>query len=142
MEFGSGGEEILEVLFVRDNIAVLYKNIDTNKDFWLIMVDMPIHTVVSSFMDGWNQTFFEGESIVKGKYYERVREGSRSYYLFEDAPHVYQYSHSIVASKFAMLPTTHSLRGRNTTYKLSLENLDIINDGIRAYRLADGNEQF
>jgi hypothetical protein len=62
--------------------------------------------------------------------------------LFEDAPHVYQYSYLIIAAKFSMPPTTHSLRGRNATYKLSLENLDIINTGIRAYRLADGEEQF
>jgi hypothetical protein len=133
VEFGSGGEEMSEVLFAGDNIAVLCESVDTNEVFWLIMVDMPAHTMVSSFTDG---------SVVRDKYYERVREGSRSYYLFEDAPHVYQYSHLVVASKFAMPPTTHSLRGWNATYELSLENLDIINDGIRAYRLADGDEQF
>jgi hypothetical protein len=141
VEFGSGGEEMLEVLFAGDNIAVLCESVDTNEDFWLITVDMPAHTVVNTFIDGWNQTFYEGESVVRGKYYERVKEGSRSYYLFEDAPRVYQYSHLVVASKFAMPPTTHSVRGRNATYESSLENFDIINVGIRAYRLADGEEQ-
>jgi hypothetical protein len=40
-----------------------------------------------------------------------------------------------------MPPTTHSVRGWNATYESSLENFDIINVGIRAYRLADGEEQ-
>jgi hypothetical protein len=141
VEFRSGGEEMSEVLFARDNIAVLCENVDTYEDFLLIMVDMSAHTVVNNFTDGWNQTFFEGESVVRDKYYERLREGSRSYCLFEDAPQVYQYSHLVVASKFAMPPTIHSLRGRNASYKLSLENLDIINAGIRAYRLADSEEE-
>jgi hypothetical protein len=139
VEFRSG--EMSEVLFARDNIAVLCENVDTYEDFLLIMVDMSAHTVVNNFTDGWNQTFFEGESVVRDKYYERLREGSRSYCLFEDAPQVYQYSHLVVASKFAMPPTIHSLRGRNASYKLSLENLDIINAGIRAYRLADSEEE-
>jgi hypothetical protein len=60
-EFGSGGEEMSGVLFAGDNIAILCESIDTNEDFWLIMVSMPAHTVVNTFTDGWNQTFYEGE---------------------------------------------------------------------------------
>jgi hypothetical protein len=63
MEFGSGSEEMSKVLFAGDNIAVLCESVDTNEDFWLIMVDMLAHTVVSSFTDGWNQTFFEGNQL-------------------------------------------------------------------------------
>jgi hypothetical protein len=65
VEFGSRSEEMSKVLFAGDNIAVLCESVDTNEDFWLIMVDMPAHTMVSSFMDGWNQTFFEGVSTTR-----------------------------------------------------------------------------
>ena len=74
---------------------------------------------------------------MRGNYYERVREDSRSYYLLDDAPVVYQYSHLVVASKFSIPPTTHFMKGRYRTYESTLEIADIINAGIAAYKLAD-----
>ena len=63
VHFGSGGEAMSKDLVVGDDAAILCKSHDTNEQFCIVLIDMPVHTVVSTFTDGWNQTFFEESTM-------------------------------------------------------------------------------
>ena len=41
-------------LVMGDNAAILCENHDTNEEFWIVLIDMPAHTVLTTFTDGWN----------------------------------------------------------------------------------------
>jgi len=94
-----------------------------------------VHTVKESFIDGWGQTWYEGDSVIGGLWYERLRLGNHTYYLHENSPTTWVLSHLIITSKFPMPPTIHLVRGNLTTYELFKEVLGIIEEGLEAFRL-------
>jgi hypothetical protein len=50
--------------------------------------------------------------------------------MLEDSPPTFVYFHLIMASKFSMPPTSHSLRGLLKTYEPSIEVLGLIQKGV------------
>jgi hypothetical protein len=95
-----------------------------------MLVDILVHLIKGHFIDVWGQQWFEGNYIIRGLWYKRSRSNSRSYYLLEDSPLAFVYSHLIVASKFFMPPITHFVRGSLSAYELSTKVLGIIHKGV------------
>jgi hypothetical protein len=75
--------------------------------------------------------------LVCGLWYKRLHLGNKSYYLLEDSPPTWVYSHLILASKFPMSPTMHVIRGSLCTYELSNEVLRIIHESISYQQSVD-----
>lgn len=79
-----------------------------------------------AYADSWGQDWVLGDWVIRGVWYERLWPGSRSYILLKDSPLAFVYSHLIIASKFKMPPTTHSVRGCNATYELVHDVMNVI----------------
>jgi hypothetical protein len=63
---------------------------------------------------------------------------SRTYYFKDDVPPNYIYSHLLVcASKFAMPPTSHSIKGSYPTFELPNETLHLIEEALGNLRRLD-----
>ncbi len=92
------------------NEVVVGNNIDmlssTNKGFWIMLVDTPIHMVKEHFTNGWGQEWFEGDYVLQGLWHERLCPHIKSYYLLEEFPHAYVYSHLVVS--FQIYNATYS----------------------------------
>jgi hypothetical protein len=136
VEFGSGGEEMVEVVCVVDNIVVMCHS-SPNESLWVMLVDTPLTMVKEHLVDAWGQEWFQGNYIICGLWYKRLHLGNKSYYLPEDSPPTWVYSHLILASKFPMSPTMHVVRGSLCTHELSNEVLNIIHEGIYYRQLVD-----
>jgi hypothetical protein len=92
------------------------------------------------FTNGWGQEWLLGDWVIQGIWYEKLRSRSRSYFLLENSPCAFVYSHLIIVSKFRMPPTTYNVRGSNATYELTFEVIGIIRQGLEAHMLVDINE--
>lgn len=134
IEYGDGGQEMADDVCVGDNVAIKCET-HGEEEFWILLIDQSAHILDEDVVDGWNQSYFIGDSVVRGFYYEKLRPGSRTYYLLEDHPPAYAYSHLIVASKFNMPPTVHNLKCNMATYELMDEVFQIISAGVEAYQL-------
>ncbi len=62
---------------------------------------------------------------------------SWTYYLNENSPPPWVYSHLVIASKFPMPLTVHVLRSNFATYELLEKVLGIIEEGLEAFTLFD-----
>jgi hypothetical protein len=51
MEFGNGGEEMAKDVLLSDNIVVLCQSSRTDENFWIMLVDKPLHMVTQHFTD-------------------------------------------------------------------------------------------
>ena len=76
---GTGGQAMAEDVQAGENVACISNNIED--PFWLMLVNKPYTVVVESFTDGWGNLFHVGDVVIRGFRYERMRLGSRSYYL-------------------------------------------------------------
>jgi hypothetical protein len=85
------------------------------------------------------QDWVLGDWVIWGVWYERLRLGSRSYILLKDSPLDFVYFHLIIASKFKMPPTTHSVRDCNATYELVPDVINVM-QGLETHVLVDANE--
>jgi hypothetical protein len=128
-EFGSVGDEMVEDVLVGDNIIVLCHSF-VDGSFWIMLVDKPLYLVTQHFIDAWGQEWFEGEYVICGLWYERLHQGSKSYYLPKDSLVAFVYSHLIMASKFSMPPTSYVVKGSISTYELFIEILGLIHEGL------------
>jgi len=95
-----------------------------------MLVDKPLHMVTQHFKDAWGQEWFEGDYVIRDLWYEKLRQGNRSYYFLEDSPPTFVYSHLIVASKFPTPRTTHVVRGSLSIDELSTKVLRFIHKGL------------
>jgi hypothetical protein len=125
--YGNGGEEMANEVVVGDNITVM---ISTNEGFWIILVSTPVHMVKEHFTNEWGQKGLEGDYVLQGLWYKRLHPSNKSYYLLEDSPPTYVYSHLVMPSKFVLPPTTHVVRASLCTYELSADVLAIIHEGM------------
>jgi hypothetical protein len=48
VEYGNGGEEMVDDVVVGDNITMLCQS-SSNENFWIMFVDTPIHMVKEHF---------------------------------------------------------------------------------------------
>ena len=134
IEYGDGGQEMADDVCVGDNVAIKCET-HGEEEFWILLIDQSAHILDEDVVDGWNQSYFIGGFVVRGFYYEKLRPGSRTYYLLEDHPPAYAYSHLIVVSKFNMPPIVHNLQGNMATYELIDEVSQNISAGVEAYQL-------
>jgi hypothetical protein len=70
VECGIGGEWIVNVVCVGDNVAVITNN-KTNEQFWLLLVDKTIH-VHESFEDEWGNSYVKKDVVLRGYWYEKL----------------------------------------------------------------------
>jgi hypothetical protein len=79
----------------------------------------------------------EGDVVLHGIWYIKLSPNSCSYLLRDDKSLAYVFSHLILASKFPMPPTSHIVKGRYVSYKLSMEVVDIISNALEVAKLFD-----
>jgi hypothetical protein len=87
--------------------------------------------------NSWENFDVEGDVVLRGFWYDRLQAGSHTYALRDDKPPTYIYSQLIMASKFEMPPTEHSVKGSYATYELRVEVLECIIDVIEVARFID-----
>ncbi len=110
---------------------------ENGKQLWLMFCDKPKHVVIETFIDAYKNTYYEGDKLIWGHYYDLLQLGSKTYYFNDDVPHAYIYSHLVCASKFAMPPTAHSVRGSYPTFELPNETLHLIKEALEDLRHLD-----
>jgi hypothetical protein len=125
--YGNGGEEMADEVVMGDNIVGMSFE---DEGFWIMLVSTLVHMVKEHFVDEWGQEWFEGDYVLHGLWYEKLCPSNIFYYLLEDSPPMYVYSHLVVASKFVLPPTTHVVKGSLCTYELFANVLTIIRKGI------------
>jgi hypothetical protein len=76
IEVGTRGEWIVNNLHLGDNIVVLTP---IDEPFWLMLVDKGAHIVLKSFEDGDKNEWIARDVVVKGYWYEKLQNSSRSY---------------------------------------------------------------
>ena len=105
--------------------------------FWLMIVAKATHTVEDAFTDMDGNGYVPRDVVFSGFWYERLREGSRTYLLRSDREPSTVYSHLVLTSKFSLLPIAHPLKSRCAGYKLRVDVKEIIKDALRAAILLD-----
>ncbi len=66
------GDELAAVLEVGDNFIInAEEGNDEDVSFWLIMCTKPLHKVKAPFIDNWENSYEEGDDVVKGLYYQK-----------------------------------------------------------------------
>jgi hypothetical protein len=135
VEAGIGGEWIAHRLSVGDNVAVRAPL--EEEPFWLMIVAKPTHTVEDAFMDTDGNGYVPGDVVFSGFWYERFREGSRTYLLRSDREPSTVYSHLVLTSKFSLPSIAHPLKSRCAGYELRVDVKEIIEDALRAAILLD-----
>jgi hypothetical protein len=133
IEAGTGGQAMAEDVQARENVACISDNLDN--PFWLMLVDKPCIVVVESITTGWGNSFHARDVVIRGFWYERLKPGSRSYYLRTDKPNAYILSHLVLASKFSLPPTVHFVKGSYASYELGAEASIIISNALDQVRL-------
>jgi len=92
--------------------------------------------IQQGFKDGWGQDWLSRDQVIRRVWYERLWPSSRSYILLKDSTPTFVFSHLIVASKFKMSPTVHSVKGFNATYDLTYDVISS-HQGLEVHRLID-----
>jgi len=110
---------------------------ENGKQFMFMLCDKPKHVVTEAFIDAYKNTYYEGDELIQGCYYNLLQLGNKTYYFNDDAPLAYIYSHLICASKFAMPPTSHSVKGSYPTFELPNETLHLTEKALEDLRHLD-----
>lgn len=129
VQAGSGGESIAEAVSIGNNVAVRAHSVD-DESFWIMLVDKGVHEVENSFTDPSGSEYVPGDQVIRGFWYERLRSGSRTYWLRADRPPSCVFSHLVIASKFSMPPTAHVTKGHFGSYELKEDVLNIILNAV------------
>jgi len=93
-------------------------------------VDKGLHVVQNLFTGASGSTFVLADHMIRGYWYERLKPGSRTYWLRDDRPQSFVFLHIIVASKFFMPPITHVVKGHFGSYELKEDVLNIIVNAV------------
>jgi hypothetical protein len=96
------------------------------EQFWLLLCDKPKHMVRETFIDAYKNTYYEGDSVIQGWYYELIQPRSKTYYFNDSGQPTYVYSHIVCASKFVMPPTSHIVKGNYPTFELPNDTFQLI----------------
>jgi hypothetical protein len=65
IEFGSGGEEMIEGVQLGDNVVVKCQT-STSKDYWILLCDKGLHMIQDYFTYGWGQEWLLGDCVIQG----------------------------------------------------------------------------
>ncbi len=134
IEARTNGEWIANNLFPNDNVVV---PTNTTNPFWLMLVDKGPHFVESNFEDAWGNTWQQGNVVIWGYWYDVLQSGNRTYFLQDDKPLAYVFSHIFLDSKLFLPPIVHIVRGTYATYELSNEAMNIIMVAIEHTQLLE-----
>jgi len=137
-EYGDGGKAIADNVSIGDNIVVPCES-DNGEGFWLLLCDKPKHVVKDTFTDAYKNTYYEGDEVIGGCYYDLFQPRSRTYMLNDESQLAYIYSHLVCASNFALPPTTHNIRGSYLTFELLVDIFQLIEKALEDLRLLDGD---
>jgi hypothetical protein len=69
MEYGARGEAIVNGVAIGDNIVVPCEN-ENGEQLCLILCDKPKHVVIETFIDAYKNTYYEGDELIWGRYYD------------------------------------------------------------------------
>jgi hypothetical protein len=140
MEYGSGGKQMAKDVHVGNNVVMKCDD-DIDEDYWILLCDKGLYMIQQGLKDGWGQDWFRGNWVIQCVWYERLQPSSRLYILLKDSTPTFVFSHLIVASKFKMPPTTHSVRGSNVIYELTVDVIGIIHLGLDVHRLVNIDQE-
>jgi hypothetical protein len=129
------GECNADGLCVGDNVVVRAP-VEDEPD-WLLLVVKPTYVVEDAFTDPVGNSYVPGDVVFNGFWYERLREGSRTYLLKNDREASTVYSHVILTSKFSLSPIQHLIKGRFSGYELKLEVKETIDEALSATLLLE-----
>jgi hypothetical protein len=90
-----------------------------------MLIDKGVHMVETSFTNGWTNEYVEGDVVLRGFWYDRLFANSRTYFLKDDKLIAYVFLHPILASKFSMPPTCHTIKGKYTSYELNGDQMHL-----------------
>ena len=82
LEVGLDGETLADGLSVGDNVAIWAPFQD--EPFWLMLVVKDVHAVEEAFTDPDGNNYVPADVVFSVLWYERLREGSRTYLLRND----------------------------------------------------------
>jgi hypothetical protein len=134
IEVGIGGEWIANNLHPGGNVAI---PITTYELFWLMLVEKGVHVVDKSFTYSNGNEWTQGYMVVEGYWYEQLQVKSHSYFLRNDQPLAFVFSHLILASKKFLPSTSHMAKGSYATYELKDDVTKIILKAFKAFKLLD-----
>ena len=117
-------------LCVGDNVAVRAPAED--EPYWLIFVVKPMYVVEDAFTDLDGNSYVLGDIVFNGFWYEKVREGSKTYLLRNDREASTVYSHVILTSKFCLSLIQHLIKGCFSWYELKLDVKETIDEALLA----------
>ena len=129
VEAGSGDEWISEDVSIGNNIAIRANSTD-DESFWIMLVDKGLHVVQTKFTDPSGSSYVPGDQVLRGYWYERLRAGSRTYWLRDDKPQSCVFSHLVIACKFLMVLTAHAVKGSFGSYEVKEDVLSIILNAV------------
>jgi hypothetical protein len=62
-QYGVGGEAIVDLVTIGDNMAVPCES-NNGKTFGLLLCDKPKHVVKHTFKDSYGNTYYEGDEVI------------------------------------------------------------------------------
>jgi hypothetical protein len=130
IEYGTGGEWIADGLGMGDNVAMRAPFED--EPYWLMIVVAATYTIEEAFSDLGGNLYVPGDVVFLGLWYERLKEGSRTYLLRNDKAPCSVYSHLVLTSKFSMPPVSHIVKGHFARYELKPKVKEIIDEAYHA----------
>lgn len=101
IEYGDGGQKMVDNICIGDDVAITCESHE-KEDFRILLIDK-----CDYIQDGWKHNYFVGDYVVRGLYYERLCPGSRTYYLLDDHPPAYAYSHLVNDCASASITSHH-----------------------------------
>jgi len=96
--------------------------------------------VTKTFIDAYRHTYYEGDSVIQGRYYELIQPRSKTYYFNDSGQPSYVYSHIVCTSNFAMPPTSHTVKENYPTFELPNDTLQLIIKSFEDIRLMHNDE--
>jgi hypothetical protein len=102
-----------------------------------MLVYTATHTLQEGFTDPEDNEYGPGDVIFSGFWYERLKEGSRTYLLRNDKEPSLVFSHLVLTSKFSLPPISYPIKTQFAGFELKLEIKEIIDEAICAAALLD-----
>jgi hypothetical protein len=130
-EFGGDGEELSDLLNIGDNFVVPAEGDNSEGvDFYILQCQRPKFKVRESFSCVWGCDFEAGDLAIGGTYYQKWGSSNKSYVYLSESNVAYIHAHLVCASKFAIPPANHRVKGDDPVYSLSNETLELIRSAI------------
>jgi hypothetical protein len=128
-QYGVGGEAIADLVIIGDNMAVPCES-NNGETFWLLLCDKPKHVVRHTFKDSYGNTYYEGDEVIRRRYYDLLCPRNMAYFFNNNVEPTYIYFHLVCVAKFGMPPTSRSFRDNYPTFQLPIDTLQLIEEAF------------